>query len=165
MGRSVTAMDVRLAAAAADLANVSEFCREQGISRTTFYKWRTRYRNDGLSGLEEKSRRPLSSRPLMASDVEDRIVQLRKQLTDQGYDAGPASIHDYLRLEAWDAVPSVSSIWRGLHRRGFITPQPKKRPRSSFKSFVYDRPNESWQIDDTQWQLADGTVVYRRNRR
>ena len=160
MGSSVTGMDVRLAAAVADLANVSEFCREQGIARSTFYRWRARYRDDGLAGLEERSRRPLSAAPLMAGDVEDRIVQLRKQLTDDGFDAGPASIHDYLRLEAWDPVPSVSSIWRALHRRGFITAQPKKRPRSSFKSFVYDQPNECWQIDDTQWRLADGTVVF-----
>jgi len=147
---------VRLAAASGRVENVVEFCREQGIARSTFYRWRARYRDGGLAGLEERSRRPLSAAPLMGSDVEDRIVQLRKQLTD----AGPASIHDYLVLEGWELVPSVSSIWRGLHRRGFITAQPNKRPRSSFKSFVYDRPNECWQIDDTQWQLADGTVVF-----
>ena len=159
MGRSVTAMDVKLTAAVVDVLNVSEFCREQGISRTTFYKWRARFRADGLEGLVEKSRRPLSSRPLISTDVEDRIVQLRKQLTDQGHDAGPRSIHDYLRFEEWDPLPSVSSIWRALHRRGLITAQPEKRPRSSFKSFVYDRPNECWQIDDTMWRLADGTEV------
>ena len=160
MGRSVVAMDVRLAAAVADVSNVAEFCRELRIARSTFYRWRGRYRDDGLSGLVERSHRPLSARPLMASDVEDRIVQLRKQLTDDGFDAGPVSIHSYLLGEGWDPVPSVSSIWRALRRRGFITPQPEKRPRSSLKRFVYDRPNECWQIDDTQWRLADGTVVF-----
>ena len=83
----------------------------------------------------------------MSTDVEDRIIELRKQLTDDGFDAGPASIHDYLVSEGWDPIPSVSTIWRGLHRRGFIVPQPKKRPRSSLRSFVCDRPNECWQID------------------
>lgn len=152
-------MDVRLVAAVVELENVSAFCREQGIARSTFYRWRARYRQDGIVGLEEKSRRPLSARPLMAADVEDRIVQLRKQLTGQGLDGGPASIHDYLRFEDWDRVPSVSSIWRGLHRRGFITPQPEKRPKSSYKTIVFDRVNECWQIDDTRWRLADGAEV------
>jgi transposase-like protein len=81
-------MDVKLTAAVVDVLNVSEFCREQGVSRTTFYKWRARFGADGLEGLVEKSRRPLSSRPLISTDVEDRIVQLRKQLTDQGHDCG-----------------------------------------------------------------------------
>ena len=157
--RSVTAMDVRLAAAVVDVGNVSAFCREQGIARSTFYRWRARYRHEGISGLEEKSRRPLSARPLMATDVEERIVQLRKQLTDQGLDAGPASIHDYLGVEDWNRVPSVSSIWRALRRRGFITPQPEKRPKSSYKTIIFDRVNECWQIDDTMWRLSDGTMV------
>ena len=37
---------------------VSELCREFGISRKTGHKWLTRYRLDGRSGLEEKSRAP-----------------------------------------------------------------------------------------------------------
>jgi transposase InsO family protein len=73
--------------------------------------------------------------------------------------AGPASIHDYLRFEDWDRVPSVSSIWRALHRRGLISPQPEKRPKSSYRTIVFDRVNECWQIDDTRWRLADGTEV------
>lgn len=44
-------------------------------------------------------------------------------------------------------------------RRGFITPQPKKRPKSSYIRFVADLPNEMWQSDFTHWQLADGTEV------
>ena len=152
-------MDVRLAAAAAGISNVAEFCRDQGISRSTFYKWRNRYRVEGLPGLEERSRRPKSSRPSMPSDIEDRIVELRKQLTEDGFDAGPASIHGYLRLEDWDLVPSHASIWRALHRRGFITPQPEKRPRSSYLRFTFGRVNECWQIDHHEWHLADGTKV------
>lgn len=160
MARS-TAMDVKLAAAIADEdLNVSEFCEEQEISRSTFYKWRNRYRSEGLEGLEDRSRRPVTSGPLMRSDVEDRIVELRKQLTEGGLDAGPATIWGHLIDEDWDRVPSEASIWRALIRRGFITPQPKKRPRSSYKSFQFDRVNECWQIDHYDWKLADGTPVH-----
>ncbi len=90
---------------------------------------------------------------------EERIVRLRKQLVEEGHDAGPRSIHGYLCWEGWDPVPSTSSIWRLLRDSGHISPQPKKRPKSALKRFVYDRPNECWQIDDTQWKLADGSVV------
>src|SRR5207245_2201979 len=55
------------------------------------------------------------------------------------------------------AVPSVSTIWRILHRRGLITPQPQKRPRSSFIRFEAQLPNQMWQADVTHWLLADGS--------
>jgi transposase InsO family protein len=58
-----------------------------------------------------------------------------------------------------DPVPAVSTIWPILTRRGFVTPQPQKRPRSSWKTFCADQPNERWQADITHWRLADGTEV------
>lgn len=153
-------MGVRLTAAIADVTlNVSRFCEEQGVSRSTFYKWRDRYRAEGLAGLEERSRRPLASSPRMAADLEDRIVELRKILSDDGLDAGAATIEGHLVDEGWDQVPSEASIWRALTRRGFITPQAKKRPRSSYKSFVFERVNECWQIDHYDWELADEIPV------
>ena len=56
-------------------------------------------------------------------------------------------------------VPAVSTIWRILARRGFVTPQPQKRPRSSWKRFCADQPNERWQADITHWRLGDGSEV------
>jgi hypothetical protein len=50
-------------------------------------------------------------------------------------------------------------VWRVLRRRGFVTPQPHKRPRSSWIRFEADLPNECWQSDVTHWKLADGSVV------
>jgi transposase InsO family protein len=46
-----------------------------------------------------------------------------------------------------------------LGRRGFITPQPHKRPKSSYISFEATLPNETWQADVTFWELGDGTKV------
>lgn len=155
-----TAMDVRLAAAVADGSlNVTEFCREQGISRSTFYKWRNRFRSEGLAGLEERSRKPKTTGPRMETATENRIVELRKSLAEAGLDAGPATIRVHLINENFDFVPSEASIWRALHRRGFIAPQPEKRPRSSFKSFVFERVNECWQVDHYDWQLVDTSPV------
>jgi transposase InsO family protein len=56
-------------------------------------------------------------------------------------------------------VPSVATIWRVLSRRGFVTPQPHKRPASSWKRFEAELPNECWQADTTHWTLADATDV------
>src|SRR5262249_36774346 len=42
-------------------------------------------------------------------------------------------------------------------RRGFVTPQPQKRPRSSWQRFEATLPNECWQSDMTHWHLDHGT--------
>ena len=49
----------------------------------------------------------------------------------------------------------AGAIWRVLSRRGFITPQPHKRPRSSWHRFAAELPNELWQADITHWPLAE----------
>ena len=53
----------------------------------------------------------------------------------------------------------MATIWRVLSRRGFVIAQPHKRPRSSWRRFVADLPNEVWQVDITHWLLADGREV------
>jgi transposase InsO family protein len=53
----------------------------------------------------------------------------------------------------------VSTIWRLLTARGFVTPQPHKRPKSSYIRFAAEQPNERWQSDITHWPLADGTDI------
>ncbi|GAA1311927.1 integrase core domain-containing protein [Pseudonocardia xinjiangensis] len=56
-------------------------------------------------------------------------------------------------------MPAVSTIWRIPSARGFVTPQPHKRPRSSWQRFAADAPNERWQLDITHYRLSDGTDV------
>jgi transposase InsO family protein len=54
---------------------------------------------------------------------------------------------------------SVNSIHRHLHAGGYIDPQPRKRPKSSYVRFAAEQPNERWQADFTHWWLADHTHV------
>ena len=68
------------------------------------------------------------------------------------------TIHYHLSL-THEQVPSVCTIWRVLRRRGFVIPQPHKRPRSSWVRFEASLPNECWQSDLTHWRLADATQV------
>ena len=68
------------------------------------------------------------------------------------------TIHHHLSRRQ-DDVPSVSTIRRVLRTRGFVTPQPHKRPRSSWRRFEAELPNECRQADVTHVALADGTFL------
>jgi transposase InsO family protein len=152
-------MDVRLRiAVASDDLNVSAFCREHGISRETFYAWRRRYRAEGLEGLEPRSRAPRTNPRRLGDEVEDAVVGLRKELDELGVDAGPATIRWHLGRRGLAVVPSEATIWRTLARRGFVVPEPRKRPKSSFRRFEATAPNELWQADCTDWTIATGIV-------
>ena len=118
----------------------------------------SRYRAEGPSALEPRSKRPLSNAKATPPEVEDRIIELRKGLIDLGADAGADTIHTHLEREGLRA-PSLSTIQRILTRRGFVTPAPKKRPKSSYIRFQASLPNECWQSDMTHWHLEDGTGV------
>jgi transposase InsO family protein len=142
---------------------VDEVCAAHGVSRSWLYELIGRYRDHGEAGLQPRSKRPRSSPTKVPAGIEDEIVAVRKSLAEEGLDAGPHTIQVHLlrrrRGRARAAVPSVATIWRVLSRRGFIRPEPQKRPKSSWRRFQADLPNECWQADTTHWQLADGTEV------
>lgn len=160
MAQKVTAMDIRMAAAlAGQIENVAEFCRREQISRQTFYKFRRRFLDEGVDGLRDRSRRPLTSPGQTSAEVEDLVLRRRKQLIEHGLDHGAQSIVWSLQRDGLQAVPSPSTVWQILTRRGAITPQPQKRPKSATKRFTFARPNDCWQSDWTGWSLADGCAV------
>ena len=138
--------------------SVTEAAEEFGISRRHLHRLLARYRDEGLDGLEARSRAPKSSPHAATDRVRDRIVQLRVALTATGTDAGPVTIAWHLHQEGLRA-PSTSTIRRILHAAGLIAPEPRKRPRSSYVRFEATQPNETWQSDFTHWRLVDGTDV------
>src|SRR5438105_3914550 len=125
---------------------VAELAGEHGVHPSWIYRLLARYRADGDAGLIPRSRRPKTSPNALSHALENEIVLLRKQLSEDGLDAGAQTIHWHL-ARRHPNVPSVSSIMRVLRRRGCVTPQPKKRPKSSFIRFEADLPNECWQSD------------------
>ena len=136
---------------------IKELARTHDVSPSWLFKLLRRYRLEGPEGLEPKSRRPKSSPSRIADLWEDEIVTLRKELTDAGFDAGAATILFHM-AERHPRPPSVPTIWRVLRARGFVTPQPQKRPKSSYRRFVADLPNERWQADMTHVELHNGDV-------
>lgn len=163
MSREVP-MSVRRLIVEVDLdgLNVTAFCRDHGISTWFFYQLRKRFELEGEAALEPRSRAPRTVPNRTAAWIEDAVVELRKELTDDGLDAGPATILFHLpsRVGSNVRLPSESTIWRILSRRGFIVPEPDKAPKHAYRTFAADRANECWQLDDILWELADGRRVF-----
>jgi transposase InsO family protein len=137
---------------------VTAAAAEYGISRRHLHRLLARYREGGLDALEPRSRRPKTTPIATPAQARGRVVELRARLTADGLDAGPETIRWHLQREGL-AVPSTSTIRRILHAAGLVTPQPRKRPRSSYTRFEMAQPNEMWQSDFIHWRLADGTDV------
>jgi transposase InsO family protein len=136
----------------------SEVARDYGISRRWVITLVQRYLSEGDAGLLRRSRRPRHSPNRTAGAIEDEIVEIRKGLDRTGHEAGAATIAFHLE-QRHGTSPAVSTIWRILSERGFLVPQPHKRPKSSFIRFEAEQPNERWQTDVTHWALRDGTDV------
>lgn len=162
MADRVVSMEIRLALAnlwmLEDEVPVAVACASLGISRDTFYRYRRRFAAEGLEGLLPRSRRPHGNPARTPPEVVALIVAKRDWLLGQGWDGGARSIASYLARDG-HPVPSVRTVHRVLVRNGLVQPQPAKRPRSSWKSFEHPLPNACWQMDGTEWQLADGSTV------
>jgi transposase InsO family protein len=139
--------------------SVRAVAREHGVSTSWLYELLARHRQEGDGGLVARSRRPLHTPTKLALAAEEEIVALRKELAEGGFDAGPETIRAHLQRRHGDHVPSYSTIWRVLKARGFVTPEPHKRPKSSYVRFVATLPNERWQFDVTHVRLKSGQEV------
>jgi len=139
-------------------ASPTELARSHPISRSWLFRLLARYRAGGYPALEPRSRRPNRSPRQTTGEVQQAILELRRGLGDAGLDAGPQTIAHHLRLR-FGSTPSRATIWRILKANGLITPQPHKRPKSSWIRFQAELPNEMWQADSTHWLLADNSDV------
>lgn len=129
-----------------------------GVTRQWVHVLIGRYEADGPKGVTPRSRARKSLPATTPPQVRERIIQLRRQLSADGADAGPETIAWHLRREG-RRVPSTSTIRRILHAQGLVVPEPKKRPKSSFIRFEADLPNACWQADITHAFLTDATRV------
>ena len=137
---------------------VTAAAAKYGYSRQHLHRLLKRYEAGGIDAVDPRSRAPHRPGNTTSAVVRERIVELRLQLTAEGLDAGPATIAWHLEQESHHP-PSTSTIRRILHTAGLITPEPRKRPRSSYRRFEAAQPNECWQSDFTHWRLADGTDI------
>ena len=128
------------------------------VSRSWVSKLVARYHAEGDAAFLPRSRRPHSLPNALDPATVDLIIGLRQTLSDKGLDNGPDTIRWHLQQHHRVTV-SKATIWRHLNRAGLITPQPKKRPKTSYIRFQADLPNETWQSDFTHWHVTNDIGV------
>jgi transposase InsO family protein len=128
--------------ASASGANVRELCRRFRIGSATGYLWLGRYAVDGREGLENRSRRPLSSPHRTPDEMEARVVAIR-----QAHPAwGGRKIRRVLETQGCATPPSASTISEILRRRGLLEASAARAPAAG-QRFEHPAPNDLWQMD------------------
>jgi transposase InsO family protein len=136
---------------------VREVARDYDVSPGWVSKLVARYKDEGEAAFEPRSRRPKRSPRSTPENVVAQIIELRVSLEAAGDDAGAETIRWHLAHRG--VTISSSTILRHLHRAELVTPQPHKRPRSSYVRFAAEQPNETWQSDFTHYRLLDRSDV------
>jgi transposase InsO family protein len=131
----------------------SAVARRYGVSQGWISKMMARYRVEGEAAFEPRSRRPKNIPSATSDEVVDIIVGLRRRLVRAGLDAGAETIAWHLE-HTHKIVVHRATIHRILTRHNLVTPEPSKRPKSSYKHFAADQPNECWQSDFTHYRLT-----------
>ena len=134
-------------------------CEEFGISRKTGYKIYARYKDCGLVGLTDRSRRPYRYANRLPMALEKWIVRLKREYPDWG----APKIRERLRRRCPGLrCPAVSTVHAVLHRHGFVKPRRPRRPRlhGTLRSQPV-QPNELWCADyKGEFMLANRRYCY-----
>jgi transposase InsO family protein len=142
-----------ITAVAVERRPVREVASAYGVSKSWLYELLARYRREGETVFQPRSRRPRSNPNATAVEVLDLIVELREKLAATGLDAGPDTIVWHL-AHHHEITVSRATVARHLTRTGLVVPEPTKRPKSSFIRFAASMPNQCWQADFTHYRLT-----------
>jgi len=138
---------------------VTAFCRKHNVSRAWFYQVRATAGAVGpVQALVKKPTVPGTSPTATEPAMVALLLGTRDELQGLGLDHGPLSVVAKLSRQGF-IPPSRATVARIFTRAGVVVPEPRKKPRSAYKRFVYPQPNACWQIDSTEWMLADKTKV------
>jgi transposase InsO family protein len=140
---------------AADLATkpFRQLCEEFGVSRPTGYEWAERYREDGLEGIVERSRRPLRSPRQTAPKLVQQVIELRQRYPDWG----ARKLRIVLKREGIEL--GYSTIHRILLHHDLVRDQDRRDVAT--QRFEREHPNELWQMDfkgPKQWNQTVGPL-------
>ncbi len=137
-------------------------CREFDISRKTGYKIFSRYKDCGLEGLTDRSRRPYRQANRLPLQIETLIVQLKREHPCWG----APKIREKLRRRLNDLphLPAISTVHAVLdrHRAG----QPSRGRSARYKAegtalSVPTAPNDLWCADyKGEFMLVDRRYCY-----
>ena len=111
-----------------------EVARTTGSPESWVSRLVARYRAEGEAASEPRSRRSKTSPRAIGDATASLITELRKDLAGQGPDAGLDTICWHLEHHHRIRV-SPATVSRYLARAGLVTPEPRKRPKSSYLRF------------------------------
>ena len=136
---------LRFIARLLDGEKMAGLCREFGISRKTGYKIYNRYKDCGIDGLTDRSRRPYRHANQLPMQIEKLIVNLKKEYPHWG----APKIRERLRRVYPDVhCPAISTVHAVLDRNGLV--KRRKRRRYKAQGTALSRataPNELWCAD------------------
>lgn len=113
-------------------------------SRATFFRWQKKYRNDGLFGLENDSRRPNNVRqPRWDKETEQRVLIMRKQYPLWGKHKISAIIKRYYNKEI--PASTVGRILKRFLQRGLIRPVAALYGKKETKRRLFNGYAQRWQ--------------------
>lgn len=141
---------------------ITEFCRSVKISRSAFYRIRTRAAQESAAALHPRSRAPKTPARRYGPDVVNELVRIRKHLKTEGWDYGPKSIWYEASIQesfTGGQVPSVATIGRLLASVGQVEASPRKRPKSSYIPFARSTAMSLWQLDAFEYRLTSGATA------
>src|SRR6478735_12512048 len=122
-----------------DQQSPAEVATRYRVHRAWVYKLKARYEAEGETALEPRSRRPNTIPNATPPATVELVLGLREQLSAAGLDAGADTIGWHLHHHPHTDL-SRATINRILVRAGAVTPDPSKRPRSSYIRFEADQP-------------------------
>jgi len=129
-------------------------CTEFGISRKTGYKIYDRYKDVGLQGLTDRSRRPYRHANQLPLVIETTIVRLKREYPHWG----APKIRERLRRRCPDVqCPAISTVHAVLDRHGLVTRRKRRRYRAEGTALSQaTQPNDLWCADyKGEFMLAD----------
>ena len=119
-------MDERLkfVARLLDGEKMSVVCRDFGISRPTGYKIFNRYKECGLDGLKDRSRRPYHHANRLPFQIERTILKLKREHPTWG---APKIREKLIREYPMIKPPAKSTVHAVLDRHGLVQRRRKRR--------------------------------------
>jgi putative transposase len=150
---------VRFVARLLDGEKMAPLCRSFGISRKTGYKILERYKEIGIEGLTDRSRRPYRQANRLPTRLEQLIVSLKKEQPSWG----APKIRERLKRCYPDVhTPAVSTVHAVLDRNGLVSKRRKRRHKAKGTALsIPSQPNELWCADyKGEFMLSDRRYCY-----
>jgi len=150
---------LRFVARLLDGEKMAALCREFDVSRKTGYKIFQRYKDCGLEGLSDRSRRPYRQANQLPLPVQTLIVRLKREHPSWG---APKIREKLRRRHSELQIPAISTVHAVLDRHGLVSRGRKRRYRAQGTTLSKPvRPNDLWCADyKGEFMLADRRYCY-----